>query len=290
MKSYLKLIRVHHYIKNLLVFVALACSGQLLNLDKLKSGIFAFIAFCAISSVVYIINDIRDREKDKNHPTKCNRPIACGKISVKKAVLLATILFAIAVLFSYLTFSVAFFALLILYFLLNLAYSFGLKNIPIVDVAVLVAGFLIRIICGAIVTEISISNWLYLTVIALSFYLAFGKRRNELRYSQGGETRKVLKAYPPNFLDKNMSMCLTLANVFYALWSMDEKTVSFYGNKYLIFTVPVVLLITLKYSLDVEGDSDGDPIEVLFHDKILLILCLVYALSMFVILYIPRIV
>lgn len=285
MKQYLKLMRVHHYIKNFLVFAALLCSGQLFHIDKLVPCVVAFIAFSAVSSVVYIINDIRDREKDRKHPTKCQRPIAAGTVSVKAACLLASILLVIAIVCNTLTFSIASSVLLVLYLVLNLAYSFGLKNIPIVDITILVAGFLIRIMYGAFVTQITISNWLYLTVIALSFYFALGKRRNEIRQIGSGETRKVLKAYPINFLDKNMSMCLTLANVFYALWSMDEKTRAFYNNDYLILTVPIVLLITLKYSLDVEGESDGDPVEVLLHDKILLALCTLYLVSMFLILY-----
>lgn len=285
MKHYLKLMRVHHYIKNLLVFAALLCSGQLFNVKKLSYGIVGFIAFCMISSVVYIINDIRDKEKDRNHPTKCRRPIAAGKVSVKSACTLAVVLFAVAVVCNCLTFCVAATLLLALYLVLNLAYSFGLKNIPIVDVTILVAGFLIRILYGAFVTEITISNWLYLTVITLAFYFALGKRRNELKQSADGETRQVLKVYPVSFLDKNMSMCLTLANIFYALWSMDEKTMSFYNNEYLIFTVPIVLLITMKYSLDIEGESDGDPVEVLLHDKVLLVLCALYLAVMFLILY-----
>ena len=285
MKYYLKLMRVHHYIKNLLVFAALACSGQLFNFEKLTAGIAAFIAFCMVSSVVYIINDIRDVEKDRKHPTKCNRPIAAGTVSVKSAWGLAVVLLLIAVVCNCLTFHVTSTLLLAFYLILNLAYSFGLKNIPIVDVTILVAGFLIRILYGAFVTEITISNWLYLTVIALAFYFALGKRRNELKQIGDGETRQVLKAYPVNFLDKNMGMCLTLANVFYALWSMDEKTMSFYNNEYLIFTVPIVLLITMKYSLDVEGESDGDPVEVLIHDKVLLALCILYLAIMFAILY-----
>lgn len=285
MKHYLKLMRVHHYIKNFLVFAALACSGQLFNLEKLTAGIAAFIAFCMVSSVVYIINDIRDVEKDRKHPTKCKRPIAAGTVSVKSAWGLAIILMLIAIACNCLTFHVTSTMLLVLYLVLNLAYSFGLKNVPIVDVTILVAGFLIRILYGAFVTEITISNWLYLTVITLAFYFALGKRRNEIKQIGDGETRQVLKAYPVNFLDKNMGMCLTLANVFYALWSMDEKTMSFYNNEYLIFTVPIVLLITLKYSLDIEGESDGDPVEVLLHDKVLLTLCVLYLAVMFVILY-----
>lgn len=285
MKAYLKLMRIHHYIKNLLVFAALACSGQLFNLEKLASCAAAFVAFCMVSSVVYIINDIRDQEKDRIHPTKCKRPIAAGTVRVKSAWTLAIILFLIAVVCNCLTFHITSTLLLCLYLVLNLAYSFGLKNVPIVDITILVAGFLIRILYGAFVADIAVSNWLYLTVIALSFYFALGKRRNELKQLGDGETRKVLKAYPVSFLDKNMSMCLTLANVFYALWSMDEKTVSFYNNSYLIFTIPIVLLITMKYSLDIEGESDGDPVEVLLHDKVLLVLCILYLAVMFSILY-----
>lgn len=285
MKPYLKLMRVHHYIKNFLVFAALACSGQLFNPEKLLSGIAAFVAFCMVSSVVYIINDIRDKEKDRNHPTKCKRPIAAGTVSVKSACILAVVLVIIAAVCNGLSFHLSSTLLIALYLVLNLAYSFGLKNIPIVDVTILVAGFLIRILYGAVVTGITISNWLYLTVIALAFYFALGKRRNELKQVGDGETRQVLKAYPINFLDKNMGMCLTLANVFYALWSMDETTTSFYGNNYLVLTVPIVLLITMKYSLDIEGDSDGDPVEVLLHDKVLLALCVVYLATMFAILY-----
>ena len=285
MKHYLKLMRVHHYIKNFLVFAALACSGQLFNLEKLKTGIAAFISFCMISSVVYIINDICDVEKDRKHPTKCKRPIAAGTVSVRSAWRLAIILLLIAVACNGLNFHVTSTLLLALYLILNLAYSFGLKNVPIIDVTILVAGFLIRILYGAFVTEITISNWLYLTVSALAFYFALGKRRNEVKQIGDVGTRQVLKAYPVNYLDKNMGMCMTLANVFYALWSMDKNTMSFYNSEYLIFTVPIVLLITMKYSLNIEGESDGDPVEVLLHDKVLLTLCVLYLVVMFVILY-----
>ena len=285
MKHYLKLMRVHHYIKNLLVFVALACSGQFFEMEKLASGIAAFVAFCMVSSVVYIINDIRDQENDCKHPTKCRRPIAAGTVSVKGAWGLACVLLVIAIVCNGITFRVSSSLLLVLYLILNLAYSWGLKDIPIVDITILGAGFLIRVMYGAFVTGITISNWLYLTVIVSAFYFALGKRRNELRQVGNGQTRRVLEAYPINFFDKNMGMCLTLANVFYALWSMDEKTMSFYNNKYLIFTVPLVLLITMRYSLDIEGDSDGDPVEVLLRDKVLIALCVLYLAIMFMILY-----
>lgn len=285
MKNYLKLMRVHHYIKNLLVFAALGCSGKLVDMDKLISGIAAFVIFCMVSSIVYIVNDVCDSKKDKKHPTKCKRPIAAGTVSVRSAYVLAAMLFLIAAICNYLVFSPVSTALVVVYFIMNLAYSFGLKNVPLVDITILVAGFLIRILYGAIVTNIAISNWLYLTVIAMSFYFALGKRRNELRWVGDKGTRQVLKAYPIGFLDKNMVMCMTLANVFYALWSVDKKTIEFYNNQYLIFTVPIVMLITMKYSLDIEGNSVGDPVEVLFRDKVLIVLCAVYLAVMFMLLY-----
>ena len=285
MKNYLKLMRVHHYIKNLLVFTALLCSGQLFQLSKLTSGLIAFIVFSMISSVVYIVNDIRDVEKDRNHPTKSSRPIASGKITVKSAFRLASILLLSSFLCNGLIFKVKSTLLLILYLFFNIAYSYGLKNLPIVDITILVFGFIIRILYGAVITKIDISNWLYLTAITLFFYFALGKRRNELLHIGTAETRDVLKSYPVNFLDNSMGMCLTLAIAFYALWCMDKQTISFYNNEHLIFTVPLVLLIIMKYSLNIESGSDGDPVEVLLHDKMLIFLCVLYLLIMLILLY-----
>ncbi len=284
MKHYIKLMRPHHYIKNFLVFAALACSGQFFDPQKLLSGCAGFAAFCLVSSVVYIINDIRDVEKDKRHPTKCRRPLPAGLVSLGGARILAVVLVVIAAVCNGLVFRGLSTALLAAYLVLNLGYSFGLKNVPIVDVTILVSGFLLRMFYGAIVTGIEVSSWLYMTVIAISFYFALGKRRNELKQLKTGDTRKVLESYPVSFLDRSMNMCLTLAIVFYALWSTDEKIVAEHGQ-YLSFTVPIVLLIVMKYSLNIEGESDGDPVEVLLHDKVLLALCLVYFAAMFMILY-----
>lgn len=284
--KYLKLMRIHHYLKNGLIFAALACSGQLFNWGKLLAVLIGFVSFCALSSVVYIINDIQDKEKDAQHPTKCKRPIASGAVSVKQAWILSGVLLFIAAACNVVIFQPAATGFAVLYFLLNLLYSFKLKNVPLLDVSILVSGFLIRVIYGALVANIIVSDWLYLTVIAVAFYCALGKRRNELKRVQNGSTRAVLKAYSPEFLDKNMYMCLTLANVFYALWSMSETTALHYNSQYLVLTTPLVLLITMKYSMNLESDSDGDPVDVLLHDKVLLLLCAAYLATMFVILYI----
>ena len=285
-KYYLKEMRIHHYIKNLLVFAPVVCSGNILNPGKLMPSVFAFISFCLMSSAVYFINDIKDVEKDRLHPTKCKRPIASGNISIKSAVAFTVILILAAVGMMILCRSLYSLIFLLVYFIINLAYSFGLKNIPLLDVAILVSGFLIRVICGSVATDIYISNWLYLVIISGAFYLGFGKRRNEYRDLRDDETREVIKKYSFNFLDKIMYVCMALIFVFYALWAVDERTVSAYHSSGLIWTVPLVMLIFMKYSMAVESDSDGDPVEVLVHDKVLLGLCTIYGIIMLLLLYV----
>ncbi len=275
MGKYLKLLRIKHYIKNLLVFAALLFSGQLHQADKLLMGLKAFGAFCLISSAVYIINDIRDVEQDRQHPRKCHRPIASGQVGISTALVIAAALIVASVLLSW--GNIRGIVLILVYLGINVCYSAGLKNVPILDVCILTAGFVLRVIYGAWMTGIEVSDWMYLTVLSVSMYLAFGKRRNELKTLGTDNTRKVLARYPIRFLDQAMLMCLTLSNVFYALWSIEGE-----GR---IITVPVVLVITLKYNLTVEGDSDGDPVEVLLHDGVLILLCAIYAVMVLMQMY-----
>lgn len=286
MKQYLKLMRPKHYIKNLLIFFPIIFSSNLLNLNLLISTIMAFFAFSLSTSIVYIVNDIRDKERDKLHEKKKDRPIASEKVSVKNAIILAICLFFISLLFQIGATSEvthASYLYILVYIIINLFYSFGLKNVPLLDITILVSGFLIRVLYGASITEISVSNWLYLTIISAAFYLGLGKRRNEIKKS-GTKSREVLKYYNENFLDKNMYMCLSLTIVFYALWTVDPNNVLKTGNL-LIWTVPIVILILMKYSMDVENDSLGDPVDVVLEDKLLLSIILIYGLVVMGIIY-----
>ena len=282
--NYIKLMRPKHYIKNFLIFLPLLFSGIFFDENNILTCLLGFICFSLISSTIYIINDIMDKDKDKKHKTKCARPIASGKISVKNAIIFDILLIIIVALICILgKFNILSVCLILLYFVLNLIYSFGAKNIPILDIVILVSGFFIRVLFGATLLNISVSNWLYLTVIAISFYLGLGKRRNEIIKS-GAKSRKVLEYYNKDFLDKNMYMCLTMAIVFYSLWTTDSAVV-LKNNNLLIWTVPIVIIIAMKYSMNIEGNSDGDPVEVIMKDKILILLGLIYVISLFVILY-----
>ncbi len=294
-KEYIKLIRVKHYFKNILIFLPLIFSGNIFNLEKLTDCIIGFLSFGFVASFVYIINDLKDIENDRKHPVKRNRPLASGAVSKKEAIILATILIVIAALLNTIIFTTGSITvqnlakaavLLSSYVLLNIAYSFGLKNKPIIDIVILVSGFLIRVLYGSTITDIEVSNWLYLTIISGSFYMGLGKRRNEIK-KQGDKSREVLKRYSKEFLDKNMYVCLTLSIVFYALWCVDATTIERMGTNLMVWTVPIVMIILMKYSLDVEGDSFGDPVDVLFKDKILMLIVALYAIIVFSIMYLP---
>ena len=249
----------------------------MLDVDLLWHSIIGFIAFSLIASVVYILNDIQDVELDRKHPTKCHRPLPAKQISLTNANILVFILLISSLLLNYLAAgnNALAWASLLLYLILNIAYSNGLKNYPIIDIAILVSGFVLRVLYGSGITDIEISSWLYLTVISMSFYLGLGKRRNELA-RQKNVSRKVLEFYNHNFLDKNMYICLALTITFYALWTVDPVTIVRLSNNFLVWTVPLVIIICMKYSLNIEGDSDGDPVEVVMRDKILLGMVLLF--------------
>ena len=277
-----------HYIKNILVFVPLVFMGNEMTAQKIMHSAAGFLAFCLISSCIYIINDARDIEKDRLHPTKKNRPMASGAVSLRAGILCAIACFAVATgaviyLVLFCGNSVLSLGWLLLYFALNLAYSFGLKNIPVIDIIILMSGFLIRILFGAVIADTFVSSWLYLTVMSGAFYFALGKRRNEImRTEDVGSTRKVLKVYSHSFLDKFMYVSLAMANVFYALWAKE------YPKKHMILTVPLVVVICMRYSLDVAGDSDGDPVEVVLKDRWLIAFCALFAVLMAGILFLEK--
>ena len=167
-----------------------------------------------------------------------------------------------------------------IYYLINIIYSIKLKNIPIIDITCIMVGFLLRVILGCLVVNVLISSWLYLTIVSFSYYLALSKRRNEM-LKVGKDTRNVLIAYNKNFLDKMMYVFLTSTIVFYSLWCANIN--SSLINLYLI-SIPILLLIIMQYSLIIESNSYGNPVDVIFENKLLLITIVLYSLYMFLVL------
>lgn len=276
MKEVISLMRIHHYIKNFLIFLPLFFSGNFFNKELIFINIIGFLSFSFLTSAVYIFNDICDVEKDKLHSVKCNRPIASEKISKRTAKILIIILLTISTMLSFIIWhkNLYIFLIMSMYALLNVLYSIKLKDIPIIDVAIIVSGFVLRLIYGGAISGIIISNWLYLVVIAFSFYMGFGKRRNEMLMQKEG-TRKVLESYSVEFLDKNMYVSAILTIVFYTLWCIENSTKHIIN---LVFSVPLVMLIILKYNLNIQKNSEGDPVNVILNDKWLIFLTLIYGI------------
>lgn len=267
-KTFFNLIRVKHYVKNFLIFFPLIFLKQLFTIS-FYNVLYGFISFSFMASVVYIINDIKDVKRDRMHPLKKKRPIASGKISIKSALIIAIVLYILSLLFSFLANnSMLVFILLMAYLLLNILYTFKLKDVAILDVLLLVIFYVIRIYYGAVIIDATVSSYLYLTIMSAAFYLSLGKRRCELEYCN--ESRKVLKVYTKEYLSRFMDISLTLFLVFYSFWAMSLN------EKYIIISMMIVFVIFMKYSMIMEKSQSGDPTEILFKDKILMMLVTLY--------------
>lgn len=282
-RSYIKLIRVKHWIKNLLIVIPAFFGTALIESEVIYRLIFGFFVFSFCSSAVYIINDLNDIENDRQHPDKCKRPLASGAVSKKEAFILIAVLLILASILNHFLCGFSLHSLIPwVYMILNLLYSVSLKNKPVIDIVLLVSGFFFRVFYGSAITEIRISGWLYLTVISLSLFLAFGKRRNE-KMSCGDSARKVLGYYSLQYLNSNMYMYLTLFAVFYSIWSLNANDTGL-----MIYTTPLILVMMMRYSYKLEIDVNGNPVDMILGDRVLIILGGIYALLLFVIIYFPE--
>ncbi len=290
-KYIIKQLRVKHYVKNGLIFLPLFFSGFLTDWGYIVRAIWGFVSFCLSASFVYVVNDLVDAKKDRNHSTKRKRPIASYMVKPYEAILLAMFLLVsnCCILTFVFNFEFAVVSLVFGYIILNIMYSMWLKKIPILDVFLLASFYVIRVFFGALILWTGVSKWLYLTIICASLYMGFGKRRNEIK-KEGDDTRGVNKHYNFAFLDKNMYLCLTMCLIFYALWVVEFRiiTVEYYNSILLLATIPIMFFIMMKYSLNIENPSNsGDPIDVLLKDKVLIFMCLLFVAMVVVSVYVP---
>jgi len=281
-KNFIKLARLKHSVKNLLIFLPIVYSGNFFSLDKLIDTVVAFVAFTLAASAVYAVNDIRDKNLDRKHPRKKFRPVAAGTISVTNAIIFAVLLFVTSVVILTAS-SIPLSSLFVLvgYVVVNLLYSVWFKNVPIVDVGIIALGFILRVFYGGEVIGVEISQWLAMVILAFSMYLGLGKRQGEIK-SGSSHTRKVNQYYTKEFLDKNMFVFLALTIVFYALWTVEASR----EFEYLFWTLPLVIVIMMLYTFDVEKPGvEADPSSILFSDKILMSMVIFYIFSIIGIIY-----
>ena len=286
MGPYLKLCRLEHWVKNLLVFLPPFFLGVMFDGPKLRVAAPAFLSFSLVASAVYVLNDLNDRESDRLHPAKRSRPIASGAVGVNSALALAAALIVAG-------FGMLFWAhsrilaaiVLAMYLLCNVAYSVRFKDTPLVDIFLLASGFVFRIFHGGFFFGIEISSWLFLCVFSAALYFACGKRKNEIaRMGAGSGTRTVLRFYTQKFLDAHYYMFCGLSILFYCLWTITRTDQHAVGK--LALTIPVMVFILARYNYIVESeDCDGDPVPVLLHDKWLILASLFFVALNFAVLY-----
>lgn len=265
----IRLLRPLQWLKNGFVFTPLIFSKHLLDKEYFIKSILAFIAFCLASSLIYVINDIVDKDADKLHPEKKKRPIASGEISVVLAICIAIVLTISSLLIAQML-PINFLFTILLYVTIQFAYTFSLKHIVILDLFVIATGFMLRVFGGAFAIQVVISHWIVLTTLFLSLFLAASKRRAELVMikKQNIQTqRRVLQEYSVPFLDSLLIITTTGMAISYALYTMAERTITVFRSEYLIFTTVFVLFGIFRYLFLVLVKDEGEnPTAILTKD------------------------
>ncbi len=261
-RQLLRLMRPHQWLKNAFVFAGLLFSHTWANGPLVLRVAQAFVAFCCVSSVVYILNDWRDRAADAQHPVKRRRPLASGAISPLQALLLAGVLLAAGAALAHA--NGVLLILLALYVALNLAYSWRLKHVPVVDVSIIASGFMLRLLAGTVAVGIPPSRWLLLTGLFIALFLGFSKRKAETFY-EPEQQRAVLEHYPAALLDTYIAATMTATVITYGLYATSIEAMQQHGER-LVYTVPVVIFGMLRYAYQVHRGRGEDVSRDLLRD------------------------
>lgn len=302
----LRLLRPRQWIKNFAVFAAITFNGALFDPLVFEKVLLAFLVFCGLSSAIYVVNDIFDVKKDRLHPFKRFRPLAKGDVPLPLAVIVAIILTVSALIIGY-SVTPGFFVTALIYLALQLSYSVFLKNIAIIDILAIAAGYILRVYAGEFASGYHISVWLLLTTISLSLFLAIGKRRSELTLISRSNashievTRKALSHYSERLLDVYASVFATATFIAYSLFTflespsgintslgilMPEFLPAFFQRKWLMITILPVVYGLMRYLQDIYEKHEGEsPDRVLLSDKPLIITVAIWVFLVIVITY-----
>jgi 4-hydroxybenzoate polyprenyltransferase len=288
--SLVRSLRPSQWTKNLIIFAGLIFGQRLLDPASVVTSLCAFLVFCALSSVVYLINDIADRDADRQHPLKRHRPIASGAVPVPVALAAAASL-AIAALIAAFALKVSFGVVAAAYLALLGSYSGPLKHVVIIDVLTIAIGFVLRAVAGAVVIDVEIGHWLLIATVLLALFLALSKRRHELVLLAEGATshRRILQEYSPYLLDQMISVVTASTLVAYAIATVSPETIEKFGTNKLGLTLPFPLYGIFRYLYLVhQKEGGGSPSDLLLNDRPLLACVALWAVAVAVIIYGPR--
>ncbi|MBK9334587.1 MAG: decaprenyl-phosphate phosphoribosyltransferase [Ignavibacteria bacterium] len=284
----IELIRPKQWIKNLFVFAPILFAGKLMDIPMLLTNIVAFLAFCGISSSVYVLNDIVDVESDRVHKKKRFRPIAAGDVTITQAKVLFIVLLIITALLS-LKLPLLFIFAISLYLINNLLYTFKFKNVVLLDVFSISAGFMLRVVAGAFAISVSVSSWMIITTIFISLFLGISKRRAELsgpNQDNLEKQRKVLSDYDVVFVDQMNTIAATGTIISYALYTVSEKAVQAFHSELLIYTTPFVIYGIFRYLYLLHKKNLGEsPTQIVTRDIPIIINSIFWLISCALIIY-----
>jgi len=285
LSSYIKLIRPKQWLKNVFVFAPLIFARELFTQASSKA-LLAFAAFSLTASAVYILNDMADVEADRAHPVKRLRPLAAGTISRAEAWGVMAILLAAVGAIVWLL-DVRFIALLAVYFLLNLAYSVKLKEVVLLDVFIIAAGFMLRVLGGAYAINVEVSTWIVLCSLFISLFLGFAKRRGELvQFDRSAQERKVLSLYKVDFIDQMLTIAAAGAVISYALYTVAPRTIEMFGTEKMIYTTVFVIYGVFRYLYIIHTSSASEnPTNAVTSDPTILATGILWILTCIILIY-----
>lgn len=274
-RQLVRLIRLEHWVKNLFLFIPAFFAGRLFEPPVLLHAILGFLAFSLIASAVYVLNDLADAPQDRNHPDKSRRPIASGKVSPRQGIALLVLLLGAGGVLA-LNLGYPFLLIGLLYFIINVFYSFYLKHIAIIDISLIGLGFLLRVFAGGAVTGVAVSQWLIVLTFLLALILGLAKRRGEyLVATEGQNFRKALEGYNLPFLDLSITVCSTVAIVAYLMYCFSPEVTERIGSDKIFYTAFFVILGILRYlQLTLVFEKTESPTRALLRDGFLQILLL----------------
>jgi decaprenyl-phosphate phosphoribosyltransferase len=286
-KLYLLLARPHQFVKNGFVWLPIFFGVKLGDLWALEQTLIAFTAFCLAAGGVYVLNDLKDIQEDRRHPTKKNRPLASGAIPPRGAVIFMAGLLLLAALTGSLLPRPDFLLILGAYLLLNVAYSFFLKHQAIVDVVCIALGFVLRVLAGGVAAAVPISHWIVIMTFLLAIFLALGKRRDDLLLAAGGQkARRSIDGYTLEFVSISMAVMAAVIIVAYILYTVSPETIQRHGTDRLYLTGFWVVVGLLRYlQLALVENRIASPTKILLQDRFLQAVLMLWVLSFFLLLY-----
>ena len=285
-----KSIRPQQWLKNLFIFAPLIFSENIFNRSMFLQSLLAFAVFCLLSGALYILNDLKDIEEDRLHPIKSKRPLAAGELKKRQAIAAFVILSFISLLFASLV-NEEFLWVCLVYYFLQIAYSFALKHVVILDVFIVASGFFLRVIAGAVAIQVQISPWLLICTTLLALFLALSKRRHEILLldEEAVNHRPILKEYSPYLLDQMISVVTASTVIAYCLYTISGETIEKFGTNKLILTVPFVLYGIFRYLYLIHQKAEGGtPETLILKDRPLLFDIFLWIISAALIIYFGR--